>query len=309
MAKALQPYVQDDSEFRHETWRSWWSGEREMKAGKLALLDRASGKPEGFIRELVLGGIPGQPFSPLHAHFDALDAAGYFGRGAEDWVARRQEMALSALKEMHRKWRPDSDMQVLGAFLKSSLKIQYEALPSDEEREAFAKKITGGLIDFSELMEPVSDPALDAYDYQSVACMLPFLLAVGHDKVFMTEDKIDVWAWDLATASLALYGLYIDYDETAGIRQGKASWLLRDSIGLFWMGREKFLTLPDRKFLPDFDERRRTSVILEAHEMFIRAQKSYAGALEMLGLLPANIKTIFDKPWSERKTLSTLGKM
>jgi hypothetical protein len=310
MAKALQAFVQDDSEFRGATWRGWWSGEREMKTGKLALLDRASGEAPGFIQELVLGGSLGQPFSPLHGHFDALDAAGYFGRGSEDWESRRWGMALSVLSELHQKWRPNLNRQVPGAFPKSWLRVQYEALATSEEREAFAKETGGNLKVFFDMKlnnpDPLSGPVFEAYDPQSPACMPRFLFAVGHDVEFLSDDKIDAWAWDLATASLALWGLLFAerYDSMLG-GQREYAWLWQQVYSLFWRPPESHSPVSDRDFLLYIVDLQHSAENEAVLDIFSRARKRYVERLNELGLLTSDIKTVFDRPWTIRPIVLT----
>lgn len=308
MEKALRPYaVNDKSEIQKETWLRWWRGETKMQPGKLAQLDRASGKPEGFIQELVLGGTRGQSFSPLHAHFDALDSAGYFGRKDEDWVSRRREMALFVLNELQQKWRPDQNRYVPGIFPKSLLRVQYDALATDEERAAFAKRIAGGFgyLFNSKINHPdaLSQSTFNAYDSLSPVGMLAFLLAVGYDDAFMSEEKIDAWALDLATASLALSGLVFADDYDLMHSNGKYNWLEQNLHILFWImaDENENSSVSEYGLLLYLLMAAKISTETDTHiETFNRGRKSYAQHLKELGLTTSDVKSVIDKASSIR---------
>lgn len=308
MKKAMRQYVLGDKEFQPVTWRDWWSGKREIRGEKLALLDRASGEAPGFIQELVLGGSKDQPFSPLHGHFDALDAAGYFGRKNEDWENRRRQMSLATLGHLHRKWRPNRNRQVPAAFPKSRIKVQYEALATDKERDAFVNETAGKHKAFFKVQldypDPLSEPVFHRYDPQSPACMPAFLFAVGHDAQFLSEEKLDTWAWDLATASLSLWGLlFADrYDSVLG-GQREYGWLWSQLYALFWMGTDEHSFSEERDFLLYVAELQHTAENEEVLDIFSRARNSYMATLHELGLVPSDIQAIFDRPWEERPVI------
>lgn len=312
MAKALQPYVDGDGEFRGSTWNSWWTAERDLKAGSLDLLDRASGKPKGFIRELVLGGMLGKPLSPLHAHFDALDAAGYFGRPDDDWEAHRREIAMSVLRHLHQKWRPNRNHQVPGALPKSSFKVEQDALPNQEEEAVFRTLPLGYQAYFKRLLntpDSLSQSTSTAYDLQSPACMPEFLFAIGHDIKFMSLDKIDIWALDLATASLALWGLlYADrYDTVLGSQQ-QYSVLWQELHALFWEDSDKYAA-SHYDFLLHIVGLERTTNNYDVIGVFAYARMSYTSSLEELGLHSSDINAVIDKSRDARKIVLVPKKM
>lgn len=300
MAKALRANFRDsEKEVSKETWASWWSGRREMKAGSLAMLDRASGQPEGFIASLVTGS-PYQPLSCLHLHFEALDAAGYFGRKSDEtWEQERRDRALAVLDVLHQKWRPTASRYVRHAFPKSCLQVEYEALATDEEREAYWAE-TGDMKAYFEMRlndpDPLSDATFDAYDPQSPVCMPRFLMAVGHDLDFLSEDKIEAWAWDLATAALALFGLLhaSRYDGSLGA-QREHMWLWSQMFALFWMPPENHTPVSDHEFMLYFVELRHTAEYVEVLDIFCRARSSYQARLNELALVPADVRAIFNK--------------
>lgn len=185
------------------------------------------------------------------------------------------------------------------------MRVEYEALSTNEEREAFQAGIADNLKSYFDMRmnepDPLSTATFEIYDPQSSACMTRFLCAVGHDTEFLSEDKIDAWAWDLATASLALWGvLFADrYDSMLG-GQREYTWLWRQVYALFWMPSEAHTPVSDRDFLLHFVELRRSAESEAVLEIFSRARKSYTDKLRELGLKPENIKTIFDNSWAAR---------
>jgi hypothetical protein len=218
MAKALgAKFRASTREVSKETWAAWWRGEQAPKEQNQKMLDQAYGKASGFISSLI----DGKPFrespqhseSALHLHFEALDAAGCSGEKADDAGREKlEEKAFRVLRVLHRKWRPNRLGALPDIYPKSGTLVEFEAAQTDTERDAirarFPDNFKPSLFELA-LKSPdrLSREVLDTYDVLSPASLGAFLLAVGLDSKFLSEDKIDDWAWDFATASLALFAL------------------------------------------------------------------------------------------------------
>lgn len=121
-----------------------------------------------------------------------------------------------------------------------------------------------------------------------------FLFTVGHDVKFITRDKIEAWALDMATASLALWGLMFDAPRDSVSNGYMRLW--RQLASLFWGEPEDYAPEWEPGFL------RLDLKLLDAADVgsmlknFDFGRKTYIDTLERLELLPSNIRTAFERP-------------
>lgn len=214
---------------------------------------------KGFFRELVRGGLLSnmtartkskdslntliaransyQPLTPIHLHFDAIEVAAW-GAGFQDvpWDFVTKVAAQRIQEILAQRWSPRQGR--LYAEFSSDFRHRWDA--ADEEERAKIKASHAGVRPnpFDRLMAPGARP-----DWSKVGCdadiapshIYKLLFALPADPQFLAADRLEAWALDLATASLAMHAMaWADRYSTMGHRiyDEKLFWIAFDRIYL-----------------------------------------------------------------------------
>jgi hypothetical protein len=238
-----------DSLIGDRTWQSWFASRPPLpQPSKIRCLDQyitqikicgqvkraESICPEfrdGYFCELVHGGLMSQmlasteasnpvhmlmrraqeyqPVSPLHLHFDAMDAAGWHqDYGDVPWSMVAAIASDRVLQLLNDRWSPRSGDIYVG--LSSDLSIKWavaDKLQRNEIRHSLAKMMPDP---FERWMTCGATP-----DWQRVgvnsdipyAHVYKLLFALAADPSFLVEDRLSAWSLDLATSALAMHAL------------------------------------------------------------------------------------------------------
>lgn len=228
-------------------WHDWFfKDDRIPQPGKIEALDRVATAlsnadrslfhspgilPNGFFKALVHGGLMDsllaptksknilhtligrandyEPLTPIHLHFDAIEAASWIA-GFKDlpWVAPVTVAAQRVLELLDERWSPRHGS--LYATFKSDLRIQWD-MTGPQERAAIRDTFAGWRPDpFERLMRPGAAP-----NWMKTGCdpdiapnhIYKLLFGLAADPGFLVEDRLHAWALDLSTASLAMHAL------------------------------------------------------------------------------------------------------
>lgn len=318
MAKALGPDFRDSHRaVSKETWAAWWEGEQSPKDQNRLMLDRAFGKPSGYISALL----DGKPFreslqqseSSIHLHFEALDAAACAGMESRMAQSQCEEKAFRVLRTLHKKWRPSRHRQVPGAFPLSRTRVEYDAARNDTDRTAirarFPERFKPSLFELS-LNQPdrLAVETCERYDALSPASMGAFLLAVGYDTEFLSEEKIQEWAWDLSTVSLAVCALLLSQPAYFLTGQDLAYAGFWDKVHtLFWFSDQAADDQDDYEFVLDRLGLWEPAGSEQVCYNFCRAREAYGIDLQGLGLSRTDVEAVLTEGALGRAQPSTVA--
>lgn len=150
-----------------------------------------------------------QHASPVHLHFDAVEAAAVsVGNGDVPWEQIKAISARRIMDLLHARWSPRHG--TVFASLTSSLKLKWGKADGEEQehiRQAYAR-FTPNLFDHYWNMPPHPDWVAVGLDSDIGSIHVHrLLLALSIDTDFLVADRLDSWALDLASAALAMHAL------------------------------------------------------------------------------------------------------
>lgn len=148
-----------------------------------------------------------KPLTPMHLHFDAMDAAAW----SKDFVGVSWSVVATIAGErilqlLHQRWGPRSGS--LYPTLRSDFAIQWDEA-NQEERVKMKKncaRYTPNL--FQHWIKPGANPT-----WAKVGCesdisekhIYKLLFALAADTEFLVRERLEAWTLDLATAALAMH--------------------------------------------------------------------------------------------------------
>jgi hypothetical protein len=238
-----------DSLIADRTWQSWFSSRPPIpKPSKISCLDqyiaqiKASGQAmrtegispdfrHGYFCELVHGGLMAQmlvtteasnpvrmlmrraqeyqPASPLHLHFDAMEAAGWHhDYGDVPWSMVAAIAAHRVLQLLDDRWSPRSG-SVYSGFC-SDLTLKWSE--ADEQRRGEIRRTLAKMRPdpFERLLACGASPdwrRLGVSSDVSHEHVYKLLFAFAADPDFLVKDRLSAWSLDLATSALAMHAL------------------------------------------------------------------------------------------------------
>lgn len=291
------------------TWKTWLAGTSMIKDSKLDLLDamcqHITGQ-DGTIKALVQAWPTDHPDrprnSPIHLHFDALDAAGFWG-GTDDrsWAIDKQARAETIFRVLHNEWNPKNG-PVYSTF-KSDLQLKLDSA-CEGERERIRDSYARFRPDpFERALNMPPKPDLerqDAFELVSTASVWKFLFGLSKDFDFLVDNRLDRWALDLATASAAMYAYAFSnrYDTFGSMHPIKETLIVAGTTDLFWEEETDLSTVLWRfggllEEVPD-------EILLALYCRLWEARESYWELMSALGISPTQIKVILHQQWVER---------
>lgn len=320
-----------DSLIADRTWQSWFSSRPPIpKPSKISCLDqyiaqikaggqamRAEGiSPDfrhGYFCELVHGGLMAQmlvtteasnpvhmlmrraqeyqPASPLHLHFDAMEAAGWHqDYGDVPWSRVAAIAADRVLQLLDDRWSPRSG-SVYSGFC-SDLTLKWSE--ADEQQRGEIRRTLAKMRPdpFERLMACGASPdwrRLGVSSDVSHEHAYKLLFAFAADPDFLVKDRLSAWSLDLATSALAMHALaWTDRYNTMAL--GVPPELQ------YWVAFHEILFNPDPL---EVDHWSITSVMENwpadwserSPAMLAKASETYANFLGDLGLEPRRICT------------------
>lgn len=248
MTSLLNVWAGMDGLISERTWQSWFSPSPPLpQPSKIRYLDqyilqiKASGPVrrtenissdfrDGYFYELVHGGLIAQmltsteasnpalmlmrrameyqPASPLHLHFDAMEAAGFHQNyGDIPWTVVAGIASDRVLQLLHERWSPregcvypnfSSDLALKWAAADEVQRKEIRNSLSRMKPDPFERWMTcGASPDWDRLGIRLDIPYAHVYK-------LLFALAAAPD--FLVGDRLSAWSLDLATAALAMHG-------------------------------------------------------------------------------------------------------
>lgn len=294
-----------EKQIDRRTWLAWMLGRSQFKDKNMLLLDRAYKKAtgeDGFITSLIQADLSdGQDgVWSINLHFDALDAAGYWGGGSEQtWSLEKQKRIERVFSWLHSIWNPSSGA-IYNSF-RSDFKIEYD-MSSCEEKEQIRVSLAKFQPDpFDVLMNEPPRPSSDliqAFDVFSPVRIWEFLLAMAEDHKFLVEERFEHWALDLASASAALYGLaYLHRYETFGsIRPNMESHIASGLYDLFWEEETDFDTVLWRMGIGE--KWARVEAAGKLSHLW-QARLFYQKTLGEMGLTVSAVADVMKRQWTE----------
>jgi hypothetical protein len=242
------------------TWTSWWDCKHRMQPQHLPVLDRVVNERFGKRNGAMTALIDGTAFdSAIHQHFAAIDAAGYCaGATEEEWLEERERHSMRVLTELHQQWRPG---------------------PSGELR-IFSEPAKHGRLKHRVL---VSSEARLAYDVFAPASVASFLYRMAFDQRCMADFMLQTWALDLASSTLALWGLVYcmrhEFFMSPTFRYYRN--LVGGLLSLFFDDEDKFSL---EQVAHNFDENELFDETPGAFDYLLEARALYKGLLDELGI-------------------------
>lgn len=238
-----------DSLIADRTWQSWFSSRPPIpKPSKITYLDqyiaqiKSGGQAKraesispdfrhGYFCELVHGGLMTQmlaateasdrihmlmrraqeyqPVSPLHLHFDAMEAAGWHHDYSDvPWSMVAAIAADRVLQLLDDRWSPRSG-NVYAEF-SSDLSLKWavaDELQRSEIRNSLSKMTPNP---FERWMKRGAWPEWRRIGVNSdipYTYVYKLLFALAADSDFLVEDRLSAWSLDLATSALAMHAL------------------------------------------------------------------------------------------------------
>lgn len=245
----LRELAEMDSLIADRTWQSWFASQSPLpKPTKIRALDqylvqlrrRRADKcvlpsygeiRDGCFSDLVYGGLMQallapteasdaihtlmyraqkyQPMSPLHLHFDAVDAAGWHkDYGGVPWSTVAAIASDRILQLLDDRWSPRSGAVYTGLGSDLSLKWAVADELQRSEIRCSLDELSPNL--FERLMTRQPSP-----DWQRLGVPpdIPYehvyklLFALAADPRFLVEGRLRAWSLDLATSALAMHAL------------------------------------------------------------------------------------------------------
>lgn len=318
------------------TWQSWFSSEPPLpQPSKIKRLDQYIAQikkrgqsrhavsicrelQEGYFYKLVHGGLMSQmllptktsnlihtlirraqeyqPASPLHLHFDAVDAAGWrHDFGNVPWSTVATIASNRILELLHDRWSPlagsvythlanerlSSDLSARREEVNKFLALEKSICPSLALPNLFEEWIRSGLSpDWCQLGMEVDISHKHIYK---------LLFALAKDHKFLTQDRIDDWSLDLATSALAMHALaWTNRKNTMGL--GMSLELI------YWGVFDEIFFNSDQTEIDDWLTISAIEYLLgdysnESVEILQKARHAYWSLLKKLGLLPEHISS------------------
>lgn len=229
-----------------------------------------------------------QPMSPLHLHFDAVDAAGWHqdldGLPWSVVVAIASDRILQLLGD---RWSPRAGEVYAGFSSDLSLKWAVaDELQRGEIRDSMSKMRPDPFVRW---MKCGASPD---WLRTGVSSDIPYehvyklLFALSADPDFLVEDRLSAWSLDLATSALAMHALaWTDRYKTMAL--GMPPELQ------YWMALHEIFFNPDTS---EIDHRSISSVMESwpaawsqgSAAVLVNARNAYAILLDDLGLEPGH---------------------
>lgn len=242
-----------------------------------------------------------QPASPVHLHFDAMDAAGWHEDcGSVPWSMAAAIAADRILQLLDDRWSPRSGSVYAG--FSSDLSLKWAAsneVQRDEIRRSFDRMRPNP---FEQRM--TCQPSPD-WRRLGVSPDIPYehvyklLFALAADPSFLVEDRLQAWALDFATSALAMHAMaWRDRYKTMAL--GAPPELQ------YWAAFHEIFFNPD---ISEIDYRSIASVMESwpaawsqgSATVLMNARNAYAALLDDLGLEPRDacaglLKTRVERP-------------
>ncbi|TXT29782.1 MAG: hypothetical protein FD131_2248 [Rhodocyclaceae bacterium] len=230
-----------------------------------------------------------QPISPLHLHFDAIDAAGWHQDfGGLPWSVVAAIASDRILQLLDDRWSPRSG-EVYGG-LSSDFSLKWAKADESRREEIRRSQANISPVLFELQMRRGASP-----DWQrlGVSSDIPYehvyklLFALAADPAFLVEDRLQAWFLDLATSALAMHALaWTDRYNTMAL--GMPPELQ------YWVAFHEIFFNPD---IAEIDYRS-IAYVMEcwpadwsegSATVLVNARKSYSDLLGDLGLEPSDI--------------------
>lgn len=187
--------------------------------------------PSGFFEELVYGGLVSQmarfirskrlksavnetvseyvPLSAWHLHMDAVEVSGLAdGLGNLDWVYVKQLAAKRLMSLLSLLWGPRDGR--IYEFFASDLRLDWLAASADEREQLRGSFDIFPKSSFVDSMRASPVPAwsiIGVEDDLAEVHIHKALLAIAADIEFLKAERLHAWAFDLASAGLAMHAL------------------------------------------------------------------------------------------------------
>ena len=230
-----------------------------------------------------------QPVSPLHLHFDAMDAAGWHqDYGDVPWSVVVAIAADRVLQLLDDRWSPRSG-SVYSVFC-SDLTLKWSE--ADEQQRGEIRRTLAKMRPdpFERLMACGASP-----DWRRLGVrpdiphehVYKLLFALAADSGFLVEDRLSAWSLDLATSALAMHALaWTDRYNTMAL--GIPPELQ------YWVAFHDVLFSSDP---PEIDHWAIASIMEDwpgdwsggSTAVLVKARETYANLLGDLGLAPRHI--------------------
>ncbi len=176
-----------------------------------------------------------RPLTSVHLHFDAVEVASW----AEDfqglpWESVARIAARRILDILAEQWGPREGR--LYSEFPSDFRLRWDAADEGERARITASLARMKSNSFERFMDAGAHP-----DWLKIGCkadiaaahIYKLLFALAADPEFLVAGRLDAWALDLATASLAMYALaWTNRYTTMGLRtqDEKLFWLALDKV-------------------------------------------------------------------------------
>jgi hypothetical protein len=230
-----------------------------------------------------------QPASPVHLHFDAMDAAGWHEDcGSVPWSMAAAIAADRILQLLADRWSPRSGAVYAG--LSSDMSLKWAAADETQRGEIrrSLEKMTPNPFERQMTCQPSPD-----WRRLGVSPDIPYehiyklLFALAAEPSFLVEDRLQVWSLDFATSALAMHALaWTDRYRTMAL--GAPPELQ------YWIAFHEIL------FNPDLSEIDHWSIVRvmeswpadwseESAVVLVNARHGYSNLLKDLGLSPSDV--------------------
>lgn len=197
----------------------------------------------GFFEELVHGGLVSsmgkvssskrasaalsdavaryEPLSAWHMHMDSMEIAALAeGMGDLDWAYVKALGAKRLMSILYRLWGPRAG--AIYQLFASDLRLEWNAATADERLLLSSRRPIFPISNFTSLMREVPVPKWSSIGVEEDVAEVHIhktMLALAGDVEFLKGERQTAWAFDLASAALAMHALaWADRYSTFGIR-------------------------------------------------------------------------------------------
>lgn len=261
--------------------------------------------PSGFFEELVYGGLVSQmarvgrskrlksavnemvseyvPLSAWHLHLDAVEVAGLAeGLGNLDWVYVRQLAAKRLMALLSLLWGPRDGL--IYEFFASDLRLDWLVASGDEReqlRMSFDVFPKSSFVDSMRASPVPSWSIIGVEDDLAEVHIHKALLAIAADIGFLKAERLHAWAFDLASAGLAMHALaWTDRYTTFGlpVQSERLCWMTLSAM-FFDLGGEW-----DEHHVKATMDHLRLGWSPEVEQSLLEGRASYLREIQELGL-------------------------